>query len=150
MTISGTVQFSGRFKYSEPVPYLDSSSNPFWISDVLEQMACSARKEDEYTLVADGDTAISFGSLPFGANVIIIKVMPNLGLPPTPGNPAGTLAVANPIIAKLTSAAGAASPIAIDGFLFLMSQSVPYTALSIARTPTVQTTVRVQLFSVGS
>lgn len=150
MTITGTVQFSGRLKYAPPIPYLDNSSNPLWLSDVLEQMACSARKEDEYVLTADGDTSVSFSSLPSGANVIVIKVMQNIGLPPSPANPNGVPAQPNPLVVKLTSTAGAAQGIVVDGFMVLFSQSVPYTALSIARAAGVQTTVRVQLFTFGS
>jgi hypothetical protein len=148
--ISGTVQFSGRVKYTPPATTLDSSSNPTWLSDVLEQLACSARKEDEYTLTIDGDTAISLSALPNGVNMSIIKVTPNIGLPPSPANPDGVPAQPNPVTVKLTSAAGSAQGIAIDGFMVLLSQSVPYTAMSIARPTGVQTTVRVQLFSLGS
>jgi hypothetical protein len=43
-----------------------------------------------------------------------------------------------------------AQAIAIDGFMMLFSQGVPYTALSIARAIGVQTVVRVQLFQFGS
>lgn len=150
MTITGTVQFSGRLQYAAPAPYLDASLNPQWLSDVLEQMACSARKEDEYVLTANGDTAISFGSLPNGANVIVLKVTPNIGLPPSPANPDGVPAQPNPIVVKLTSAAGSTQAIAVDGFMILFSASVPYTALSIARATGIQTTVRIQLFTVGS
>ena len=148
--ISGTIQFSGRLKYVLPVPDLDSSANSAWISDVLEQMGCSGRVEQDYTLTVDGDTTVNFGSLPAGANVVVVKVMPNVGIPPSPGYPNGVPAAPNPIVAKLTGGAGTTQAISIDGFMFLMSQSVPYTALSIARTPSVQTTVRVQLFAFGS
>jgi hypothetical protein len=150
MTISGTVQFSGRLRYAAPVPNVDSSSNPTWLADVLEQMACSARKEEEYTLTADGDTPVTFGSLVNGANWVVIKVMPNIGIPPSPGFPTGVPAAPNPVIAKLTSPAGAAAPIEVDGFMLIASQTIAYTALSIARTPSVQTTVRVMLFAFGS
>lgn len=150
MTISGTVQFSGRIRYAAPVPNLDSSANPTWLADVLEQMVCSARKEEEYVLTADGDTAVTFGSLVNGANLVVVKVMPNIGIPPSPGFPNGVPAAPNPIIAKLTSAAGAAQALSIDGFIFLLSAGVPYTALSIARAAGIQTTVRVMLFAFGS
>lgn len=151
MTISGTASLSGRIKYIPPVPNLDSSSNPGWFSDIMEAMACSARKEEEYTLVADGDTNIDFGSLTTpGANLIVIKVMPNPGIPPNVLQPNGVPAQPNPIVAKLTSPAGVASPISIDGFMFLLSASVAYTALTIARAIGVQTTVRIQMFAFGS
>lgn len=151
MTIAGTVQLSGRIKYVPPVPNLDSSSNPLWIADVLEQMACSGRKEEEFTLTADGDTVVDLGSLTAsGANVIVVKVTPNIGIPPSPGSPNGVAAQPNPIVAKLTSTAGTTQAISIDGFMFLLSASVPYTALSIARSPSVQTVVRIQLFAFGS
>lgn len=139
MSISGVVQFSGRFKYVPPVPSLDASANPSWLADVLEQMVCSGRKEEEYTLTVDGDTTINFGSLAAaGANVVIVKVM------------ATSAAATNPIVAKLTSSAGAAAPVSIDGFMCLFSKSVAYTALSIARPLGVQVTVRVMLFAFGS
>jgi len=148
--ITGVVKFSGRFGYASPIPYLDNSSNPQWLSDVLEQMPCSARKEDEYVLTADGDTMISFSSLPNRANVLVVKVTPNIGLPPSPANPDGVLAQPNPLTVKLTGGAGSQQGITIDGFMCLFSAGVPYTAMSIARTPGVQSTVRVQLFSFGS
>lgn len=150
MTITGVVQFSGRFKYAAPVPFLDTSANAQWLSDVLEQMPCSTRKEDDYVLTADGDTAISFGSLPNGVDVFTIKVMPNIGLPPSPANPDGVPAQPNPIVVKLTGGAGISQGITVGGFICLFSQGVPYTAMSIARQPGVQTTVRVQLFAFGS
>jgi hypothetical protein len=149
MAISGTVQLSGRVRYAAPVPNLDSSSNPTWLSDLLETLVCSARKEEEFTLITDGDTAINFGSLASAA-LIVVKVTPNVGIPPTPGSPNGVPATPNPIVVKLTSSAGAAQAIVVDGFLFLLSAGAPYTALSIARAPNVQTAVRIQLFQVGS
>lgn len=148
--ISGTVQFSGRFKYAAPVPYLDTSSNAAWIADVAEQMPCSGRVEQDYTLGADGDINIDFSSLPAGFNAVMLKVTPNIGLPPTPGNPDGVPARYNPVTVKLTGAGGTAQGFTVDGFLFLLSQTVPYTALTVARVPGVQTTVRVQLFAFGS
>ena len=149
MTISGTVQLSGRIKYVSPIPNVDSSSNPAWVSDVIESMSCSSRVELEYTLVVDGDTAVSFGPLT-SVNLIIVKVMPNTGIPPTPGFPNGVPAALNPITVKLTGGAGAAQAITVDPFQFLQSTSVPYTSMSIARAPSVQTTVRIQLFAFGS
>lgn len=149
MSISGIVQLAGRIKYAPPVPNTDWSSNPAWVAEVLEAMPCSARKEEEYTLTADGDTIVNFGSLS-GANLVVVKVAPNVGIPPTPGFPNGVPAAPNPVVARLTSAAGAGQSIPVDGFLFLLSVGVPYTALSIARSSGVQTVVRVQLFAVGS
>lgn len=150
MTISGTAQFSGRLQYAAPVPNLDSSSNPLWLSDVLEQMVCSGRVEQDYTLTADGDTAVNFSSLPNGFNMIVLKVTPNIGLPPTPANPDGVPAAPNPLLVKLTSGAGTSQGIVVDGFLLLVSAGSPYTALSLARQAGVQTNVRVQLFAFGS
>ncbi len=137
MSISGVVEFSGRLKYTPPVPSLDSSVNPTWLADVLEQMGCSARKEEEYKLTVDGDTSVDFGSLASsGANVVILKVS---CCPPN-----------TPIVAKLSSSAGAAQAVSVDGFLCVFSRSVPYTALTIARPPGVEVTVRAMLFAVGS
>lgn len=152
MSIAGTVQFSGQLKYTTPAGCsTDTSANPQWLADVIEQMACSGRKEEEYTLVADGDTVVDFGSLTTsGVNVFIIKIKPNVGIPPSPGFPLGQPASPAPITAKLTSPAGAAQAIIIDGFLVLFSQNIPYTALSIARTPGIQTVVRVLMFAFGS
>ena len=150
MTISGIVKLSGRIQYAPPVPNLDSSFNPMWLADVLEQMACSGRKEEEYTLTVDGDTVVDFGSLVNGANMIVLKVMPNIGIPPSPGFPNGIPAAQSPIVAKLTSPAGAAAGVSVDGFLCILSQNIPYTALTIARPTGVQVTVRVQLFALGS
>ncbi len=150
MTISGTAQLSGRFRYMPPVPTTDGSSNPTWVSDVLETMVCSGRKEDEYALTVDGDTAVSFSSFPAGVNLVLVKVVPNIGIPPSPGLPNGVPAAPNPVVVKLTSSVGVAQAIAVDGFLYLQSAGVPYTAMTIARTAGVQTVVRVQLFASGS
>ena len=150
MTISGTAQLSGRFRYMPPAPTTDGSSNPTWIDDVLETLACSSRKEDEYTLTADGDTVIDLSSFPGGVNLIKVKVTPNVGIPPSPGFPNGVPAAPNPVVVKLTSSAGVAQAIPIDGFMYLQSAGVPYTAMTIARTAGVQTVVRVQLFASGS
>lgn len=148
MSVSGTVQLLGRLRYMPSVPNVDSSANPTWLSDVVEMLACSARKEEEYTLTADGDTAVSFGSLS-AVNLVVVKVAPNTGIPPTPGFPNGVPAVPNPVTIRLTSSAGIA-PFVVDPFLFLISAGVPYTAMTIARTAGVQTVVRVQLFTTGS
>ncbi len=148
MTISGTVQLSGRVRYAAPVPNVDSSMNPTWLSDVVENMACSGRTEQEYTLAADGDVVVSFGGL-VSASWVSVKVMPNVGIPPTPGFPNGVPAAQNPLVVRLTSALGVAS-FSVDPFLTLVSMNAPYTAMSIARAPGVQTTVRIQLFAFGS
>lgn len=151
MANTGTAKISGRITYDPPTWNFDQSANPLWLGDVLEQMPCSARTETEYTLTTDGDTTVDFGALAVsGANLIIVKVAPSCGLSPSSLNPGGVPATPNPIVAKLSSNAGSASPIAIDGFMFLMSQSVVYTALTIARATGVQTTVRIQLFAVGT
>lgn len=150
MSIEGTATLSGRLNYKPPATTLDSSSNPAWQDDIFEQMSCSSKKEDDYVLTADGDTAVNLSSMPNGFNAIKIKVTPNVGIPPSPGNPNGVPAQPNPITVKLTSAAGVAQAIPCDGFLYLISQGVPFTALSIARATGVQTKVRVTLFAVGS
>jgi hypothetical protein len=149
MTISGTVQLAGRIRYAPPVPTSDWSANPSWLSDVLEVMACSGRKEEEYTLAADGDTAVNLGSLS-GANLVVVKVMPTVGIPPSPGFPNGVPAAPNPVVVKLTSTAGAAQALVVDGLLFLLSAGTPYTAMTVARSAGVQTVVRVLLFAAGS
>lgn len=150
MTIEGTMSLSGRAKYTPLVPSTDSSGNPAWFADVLEQMSCSQKKEDDYTLTADGDTVVNLGSLPNGFNAVMIKVKPNVGQPPSPGFPNGIPAVPSPVTAKLTSAVGTAQAASVDPFLYLVSQTVPYTALSLARPNGVQVTVRVTMFAIGS
>lgn len=149
MTISGVVQLSGRLRYAAPVPNIDSSSNPTQLSDLLEDMACSGVEGGVYTLTADGDTTIGLGSLS-GVNVLVVKVTPNVGIPPSPGLPNGVPAAPNPVTVKLTGGAGAAQAITVDGFMVLFSATIPYTAITVARTSGVQTTLRVQLFQFGS
>lgn len=148
MSITGTIELFGRIRYAPPVPNSDWSSNSTWIADVLEALACSARKEEEYTLAADGDTAVNFGSLSSAA-LVVVKVKPNVGIPPTPGFPNGVPAAPNPLVVKLTGTAGLAA-LTVDGFLFLLSAGAPYTAVTIARAAGVQTVVRVQLFQAGT
>lgn len=147
MTISGTVELSGRIRYAPPVPNSDWSSNPTWLADVLESLPCSARVEVEYTLTADGDASVVFGSLSSAA-LVVVKVAPNVGISPSPGFPNGVAAAANPVAVKLTSALGVAS-VSVDPFMFLLSRGAPYTALTVARVAGVQTTVRIQLFQAG-
>lgn len=148
MAISGTVELFGRIRYWPPVPNSDWSSNPTWLADVLESLPCSARKEEEYTLAADGDTAVGFGSLSSAA-LVVLKVAPSAGVAPSPGFPNGVLAMPNPVTARLTSALGLAS-VSVDPFMFLLSRGAPYTALTVARAAGVQTTIRIQLFQAGS
>ncbi len=148
MTISGTVELTGRIRYVPPVPNSDWSSNPTWLADVLEALPCSARKEEEYTLTVDGDVVVSFGSLASAA-LLVVKVAPNVGIPPSPGFPNGVPAAPNPVVVKLTGPAGLA-PIVVDPFIYLVSASVPYTAMTIARQAGVQTTVRIQLFQAAT
>lgn len=149
MTISGVVQLSGRLRYAAPVPNIDSSSNPTQLSDLLESMTCSGVEGGVYTLTADGDVAVSLGTLP-GISALTIKVSPNVGIPPSPGLPNGIPAAPNPVTVKLTGGVGSAQAITVDGFMFLMSASIPYTAISLARATGVQTVVRVQLFASDS
>lgn len=148
MSIIGTVELTGRIRYAPPVPNSDWSSNPTWLADVAESLGCSARKEEEVTLTADGDTSVNFGSLASAA-LVVVKVAPNGGTPPSPGFPNGVPAAPNPLVVRLTSALGLAT-ISVDPFVALFSVGVPYTAMTIARAAGVQTTVRVQLFQAGS
>jgi hypothetical protein len=144
----GTVQLSGRVRFAPPAPAVDGSSNPTLLSDIIEDMACSGSTSGTYTLVADGDTSVSFGGIS-SAGLVVVKVTPNVGIPPSPGFPNGVPAAPNPVVVKLTSAAGTAQAISVDGFMLLLSSGVPYTAVSLARTPSVQTVVRIQLFAPG-
>lgn len=146
--ITGIAELTGRIRYAPTTANTDWSSNPTWLADVLEALPCSARVETEYTLTADGDTTISFGSLGTAA-LVIVKVMPTVGIPPSPGFPNGVPAAPNPVVVKLTGAAGPAT-LGVDGFMALLSVGLPYTAMTIARAAGVQTTVRVQLFQAGS
>ena len=146
--ISGTAELSGRIRYAPPVPNSDWSSNPTWLADVLEALPCSGRKEEEYTLTVDGDTTISFGSLSSAA-LVVVKVSPSAGIPPSPGSPNGVPATPNPVVVKLTGAAGLAT-LGVDGFMILFSVGLPYTAMTVARAAGVQTTVRIQLFQASS
>lgn len=148
MTTSGTAEISGRIRYASPAANTDWSANPAWLADVIEALPCSARKAEEYTLTADGDTAVGFGSLASAA-LVIVKVMPNVGIPPSPGFPNGVPAAPNPLLVKLTGPAGLA-PLTIDGFMWLLSAGAPYTAMTIARQAGVQTTVRIQLFQAAT
>lgn len=147
MAITGIVQLSGRIRFVPPAPNVDSSSNAAQLSDVLESMPCSGQESGTYTLVADGDTPVSLGSLA-GADLVVLKVVPNVGIPPSPGFPNGVPATPNPVVVKLTSSAGAAQAFPLTSFLYLPGG--PFTAISLARAPGVQTMVRVQLFALGS
>lgn len=147
MSILGTVELVGRIRYTPPVPNLDWSMNPTWLADVAASLTCSARKEEEYTLVADGDMQVSFGSVS-SASLVVVQVAQNVGIPPSPGFPNGVLAAPNPVVVRLTSALGLAS-LTADPLLISFSGGVPYTAMTIARAAGVQTTVRLQLFQFG-
>lgn len=151
MAISGTVQLIGRLRFAPPASSTDGSANPTWISEIVEILACGAQESGTYTLTSDGDTPISLGALSgVGFNLVTVKVMPNVGIPPSPGFPLGVLASPNPVVVKLTGGAGGSQAITVDPYVFLQSSGVPYTSLTIARATGVQTTVRVQLFASGS
>ncbi len=149
MTISGTAQLSGRIRYTPLIPNADWSASSSWLSDVLESLPCSARKEEELVLTADGDVPISFGALP-GANLIVVKAVSSVGIPPSPGYPNGVPAAPNPLTVKLTWPGFAAQAVSVDGFMCLFSAGTAYTAMSVARAPGVQTVVHVQLFAIGT
>lgn len=150
MPVLGTVVFTGRIKYAPPVPTLDSSMNPQWLGDVLEQMPISQRQEYEPTLTSDGATTVDLAVFPAGANVLVVKVSPQIGCPPTPSFPSGISPAPSPITVQLTGNAGTLQSFTVDGLLVLFSATYAYTAMTIARATGVQTTVRIQAFAIGS
>lgn len=149
MPISGVVKLSGRLSYGPLATSLDVSGNASLLADILAQLPCSAHKDEEYTLTVDGDTVVPFGSLT-SASLVIITVQPNVGIPPSAAVPLGQQASLAPITAKLTSPAGAAQAIPVDRFMCIFAESVPFTALSIARPAGIIITARVQLFQLSS
>lgn len=80
----------------------------------------------EYELDADGAVPVAFGQLD-DASVVVIKT------------------VGGKVSATLTSADGTDQVVPVDSFAAIISESVPYTALSLTRVASTLTTVKVLL-----
>lgn len=86
-----------------------------------------ARKQvGSFQLTSDAVAPVAFGAVT-NARVVVVK------------------SIGGPMVARLTSAAGVTQSVPIDSLLILFCASAPITAIDLARSPGVQTEVRVYL-----
>jgi hypothetical protein len=100
------------------------SADPIITAALDERLMLATEQYSQLTLNNDSPVALPFGGLT-QANVLIVKIV--------------GAAKAN---VRITSNPGSNQVIPVDSFLALMTASEPITAVSVQRTPGVQTTVR--------
>lgn len=103
-----------------------TSFAPTIAAPINETRTLSAKHVDDVDLAADAPQALNFGGVQ-NAHIVLLK------------------AVGGKVTAQITSTDGAAQAIPFDTYLVLMSESVPVTAISLTRTPGIETSVRVFL-----
>ena len=110
------------------IPFAPSASADFQVTSAIsELMILSDKLAAGVDLASDGPQSVQLVALT-AANVVILKVTSGLK-----------------VDAIITTADGALQTIPVDGLLFLVTQTVPVTALALKRTPGVDTNVRVFL-----
>lgn len=125
MANNDTFKLKGSYSVT-PAPSAINNSGNFEIgADILEQLSVLNKVAVTITLDADPAEAVNFSDLASAAAII--------------------LKTSGKVIARLTSADGAAQAIPVDGFLFVLSASVPFTALTLQRVAGVTTTAKVVL-----
>lgn len=121
-----TMIFRLEGDYSSSPTSGQPSGQPDITSPLSELMYLSQHAVLGLDLTSDPAVSVPFGSLS-GANVVVIK------------------AVGGPIKVTLTSSAGSAQAITVDGFATLMSETNAYTAMTVQRTAGIEATVNIFL-----
>jgi hypothetical protein len=122
--MSDTFKLQGEYSAG---PYSGGESGLIALSSLIDESMTLANKAvGYYDLTSDSVQTVSFGGLA-SASVIVIK------------------ATGGKVKARLTSADGTTQAIPIDGFMVLMSRSVPYTALDLTRVAGTETLINVFL-----
>jgi len=98
---------------------------PSWEASFCESMYLAQKESSTYTLAADPAVPVAFGGVT-DANVVIITSD-------------------RKIMLTVTSADGTAQTIPCDGLTVLISETVPFTAITLTRVPATETRVRVFL-----
>jgi hypothetical protein len=112
----------------QSVPAVGSPSGISICSVPLDEEMVLVRKDtDQIYLVVDTPVVVPFGGGVTSAHVVVLK------------------AVGGKVRARVTSADGSQQSIPVDSFAFLMSRSVPITAIDLTRVPGQPTTVDVFL-----
>lgn len=106
---------------SNPLSFAASITAP-----INEARTIDAKVLTDVLLAADAPESVAFGDVT-NANIVILK------------------AIGGPVVARITSAAGALKEVPFDTYLILMSETVAITAITLTRAPGTETTVRVFL-----
>ena len=104
---------------------LHSGAVPIGPTPINATVILDEKQPAQYTLNADGPQVVAFGGV---TNAHVLDISTD-----------------RPITVTVTSAAGAAQVIPVDGELHLVSRTVPITAVSLTRTPATLTNVNVFL-----
>lgn len=102
--------------YSATPAYGAPSADPVITASVDEKLMLGTELFSQVTLTTDAPVSLPFGGLASAAALVVKSV-------------GGRITV------TLTSAAGAAQVVPVDSFLAMISASVPFTAISVARAP---------------
>lgn len=97
------------------------------IGQLDELLSLTYKHVDDVHLSTDAETAVNFGGGVVSANVVYLK------------------ASGGKVTARFTSADGTKQSVPVDSLLFVISQSVPFTALYLQRVPSTDTVVQVFL-----
>lgn len=118
-------KLAGTWQACPQTGALTASGAPSFTAPINEAVSLKSKNYDDYLLTADSVQAVAFGGV---ANAHVVMIFSN-----------------QKIKARLTSADGATQVIPVDGFLALISESVPFTALDLQRVAGQETTVKVFL-----
>lgn len=105
----------------------DTSFVPSSNAQINEALVLQHKTEYTLSLNSDSPTAVAFGGVT-NASVVILKAHGG-----------------NPVVATITSAAGVTQTVPLDPVHVTISQGTPITAISLTRTPTVETDVDIFL-----
>lgn len=102
--------------YSATPAYGNPSADPIITAAIDEKLMLGTELFSQVTLTTDAPVALPFGGLT-EASALVLKC------------------VGGRIIVSLTSAEGSDQIVPVDSFLAMISASVPFTAISVARAP---------------
>lgn len=122
--MADTLQISGAWS-STPLVSDPACGTPSITAPIAETLQLKERQLWEDLLTADPAVAVAFGGVA-NAHVVIVKTNKKVRL-------------------RLTSADGSAQAVPVDGFLQLITKTVPYTAIDVTRVAGVDTKVKVFL-----
>jgi hypothetical protein len=119
------LQFTGTLQSTPTDP--SASAQPSVLAQIAESLVLKRLSDPgQYDLTADAAVPISLGAIA-NVNVLMVKV------------------TGGPVTLRVTSAAGATQSIPVDSFFYVMTGTVPITAIDVTRSPGVETFVDVIL-----